>query len=88
MGKLMLTVLAAFGELERELIRERQREGNRIAKAKGVYKGRRGVGLSADGRASRIGSKRNAKGRVGAKATESAERWSMNCEMARGVVVS
>ena len=41
MGKLMLTMLAAFGEFERELIRGRQREGIAIAKAKGVYKGRK-----------------------------------------------
>jgi DNA invertase Pin-like site-specific DNA recombinase len=41
MAKLMLTMLAAFGEFERELIRERQREGIAIAKAKGVYKGRK-----------------------------------------------
>jgi DNA invertase Pin-like site-specific DNA recombinase len=41
MGKLMMTMLAAFGEFERDLIRERQREGIAIAKAKGVYKGRR-----------------------------------------------
>jgi len=32
--------LTAFGEFERDLIRERQREGIAIAKAKGVYKGR------------------------------------------------
>src|SRR4030095_6858766 len=41
MGELMLTMLAAFGEFERELIRERQREGIAITKAKGVYKGRK-----------------------------------------------
>ena len=41
MGKLMLTMLAAFGEFERALIRERQREGIAIAKTKGVYKGRK-----------------------------------------------
>lgn len=41
MGKLMMTMLAAFGEFERDLIRERQREGIALAKAKGVYKGRR-----------------------------------------------
>jgi DNA invertase Pin-like site-specific DNA recombinase len=34
-------MLAAFGEFERDLIRERQREGIAIAKAKGVYKGRK-----------------------------------------------
>src|SRR5437870_12844458 len=39
MAKLMLTMLAAFGEFERDLIRERQREGIAIAKARGVYKG-------------------------------------------------
>jgi DNA invertase Pin-like site-specific DNA recombinase len=41
MAKLMLTMLAAFGEFERDLIQERQREGIAIAKAKGVYKGRK-----------------------------------------------
>jgi DNA invertase Pin-like site-specific DNA recombinase len=41
MAKLMLTMLAAFAEFERSLIRERQREGIAIAKAKGVYMGRR-----------------------------------------------
>jgi DNA invertase Pin-like site-specific DNA recombinase len=41
MGKHMMTMLAAFGEFERDLIRERQREGIAIAKAKGVYKGRK-----------------------------------------------
>ena len=40
-AQLMLTMLGAFAEFERELIRERQREGIAIAKAKGVYKGRR-----------------------------------------------
>jgi len=32
-------MLGAFGKFERDLIRERQREGIAIAKAKGVYKG-------------------------------------------------
>lgn len=41
MAKLTMTMLAAFGEFERDLIRERQREGIAIAKAKGVYKGRK-----------------------------------------------
>ena len=40
-AQLMLTMLGAFAEFERELIRERQREGIAIAKAKGVYKGRK-----------------------------------------------
>jgi len=41
MAKLMLTMLAGFATFERDLIRERQREGIAIAKARGVYKGRR-----------------------------------------------
>jgi len=38
-GKLMLTMLAAINEFERENLLERQREGIAIAKAKGKYKG-------------------------------------------------
>ncbi|MEO8302526.1 MAG: recombinase family protein [Betaproteobacteria bacterium] len=40
-GELMMTVLAGIAKFERSLIRERQREGIAIAKAKGVYKGRK-----------------------------------------------
>lgn len=39
-GKFMLTVFGAVAELEREYIRQRQREGIEIAKAQGKYKGR------------------------------------------------
>ncbi|KVV45133.1 transposase [Burkholderia territorii] len=39
--QLMMTMLAAFAQFERSLIRERQREGIAIAKANGVYKGRK-----------------------------------------------
>lgn len=39
-GKFILTVFAALSELEREQIRQRQREGIEIAKAAGKYKGR------------------------------------------------
>lgn len=38
---LMMTMLTAFAQFERSLIRERQREGIAIAKAKGKYKGRK-----------------------------------------------
>lgn len=38
---LMFTMLSAFAQFERALIRERQREGIAIAKAKGVYQGRK-----------------------------------------------
>jgi len=41
MAKLMLTMLAGFAAFERDLIRERQREGIALAKGKGVYKGRK-----------------------------------------------
>ena len=40
-GKLQLTMLASVAEFERDIIRERQAEGIAIAKAKGVYKGRK-----------------------------------------------
>ncbi len=42
-GKFMLTVFAAVAELERDYILQRQREGIEIAKAKGVYKGRKPI---------------------------------------------
>lgn len=41
MANLLLSVMGAFAEFERDIIRERQREGVAIAKAKGVYKGRK-----------------------------------------------
>lgn len=41
MANLMLTLLGAVAQFERELIRERQREGIEIAKRRGVYKGRK-----------------------------------------------
>lgn len=40
-GKLMLTMLAAIYEFERQNMLDRQREGIAIAKSKGVYKGRK-----------------------------------------------
>jgi DNA invertase Pin-like site-specific DNA recombinase len=41
MATLLLSVLGAFAEFERALIRERQAEGIALAKARGVYKGRK-----------------------------------------------
>lgn len=41
MATLMLSVMGAFAEFERALLKERQREGIAIAKQKGVYKGRK-----------------------------------------------
>lgn len=41
MSNLLLSVMGAFSEFERSLIRERQREGISLAKKRGVYKGRK-----------------------------------------------
>ena len=41
MSKLLLSVMGAFAEFERSLLKERQREGIAIAKRAGVYKGRK-----------------------------------------------
>jgi len=41
MATLLLNVMGSFAQFERELIKERQREGIAIAKKKGVYKGRK-----------------------------------------------
>lgn len=40
-ANLMLSVMGAFAEFERALIRERQREGIALAKQRGAYRGRR-----------------------------------------------
>jgi DNA invertase Pin-like site-specific DNA recombinase len=37
----MLSVMGAFAEFERALIRERQREGISLAKRRGAYRGRK-----------------------------------------------
>ncbi len=41
MAHLMLSVMGAFAEFERALIRERQREGIALAKQRGAYQGRK-----------------------------------------------
>ena len=41
LSKLLLSVMGAFAEFERSLIRERQAEGIAIAKVKGAYRGRK-----------------------------------------------
>lgn len=47
MNQLLLSMLGAVAEFERSLIRERQSEGIALAKARGVYKGRK-PSLSAE----------------------------------------
>jgi DNA invertase Pin-like site-specific DNA recombinase len=41
MANLMLSVMGAFAEFERSLIKERQREGIALARQRGVYRGRK-----------------------------------------------
>jgi len=41
MANLLLSVMGAFAEFERSLLRERQREGIALAKDRGAYKGRK-----------------------------------------------
>ncbi len=43
MGKLLFQILGAFAEFERSMIKERQKEGIRVALDKGVKFGRRAV---------------------------------------------
>ena len=40
MSQLLLSVMGAFAEFERSLIKERQREGIELAKKRGAYQGR------------------------------------------------
>lgn len=47
MANLLLSMMGAFAEFERDIILERQREGIRLAKIRGAYKGRKKK-LSAD----------------------------------------
>ncbi len=47
MATLMLSVMGAFAEFERALLRERQREGITLAKQRGAYRGRKKA-LSAE----------------------------------------
>ncbi len=42
-GKFMLTVFAALSQLDREQLKQRQREGIEIAKAQGKYTGRKPI---------------------------------------------
>ncbi len=47
-GKLMLTMIGAIYEFERDNLLERQREGIAIAKREGKYKGRKAIGYPAN----------------------------------------
>ena len=43
MANLMLSILGAVAQFERNLIKERQREGIALAKVRGAYRGRQGA---------------------------------------------
>ena len=43
MARLLLSIMGAFAEFERALIKERQKEGITLAKKKGIYRGRKPV---------------------------------------------
>ena len=47
-GRFMLTVFAGLAQFEREIMKERQREGIAIAKAQGKYKGRQPIPVDED----------------------------------------
>jgi DNA invertase Pin-like site-specific DNA recombinase len=48
MANLLLSVMGAFAEFERALLKERQREGIALAKTRGAYKGRKRSLTDAD----------------------------------------
>jgi DNA invertase Pin-like site-specific DNA recombinase len=54
MAKLMLSVMGAFAEFERALLRERQREGIALAKQRGAYKGRKRALSDAEAAEARV----------------------------------
>jgi DNA invertase Pin-like site-specific DNA recombinase len=54
MAKLMLSVMGAFAEFERALLRERQREGIALAKQRGAYRGRKRALSDAEAAEARV----------------------------------
>lgn len=47
-GRMFLTIIASINQFERECLLERQKEGIRIAKKKGIYKGRKRIDFPKD----------------------------------------
>lgn len=47
-GKLVFSIFSSLAEFERETIRQRQAEGIAIAKAKGIYKGKKRKNINRD----------------------------------------
>jgi DNA invertase Pin-like site-specific DNA recombinase len=65
MATLLLSVMGAFAEFERALIRERQREGIELAKKRGAYRGRRKSLSRPDDAAAAAGRRRGIEGEPG-----------------------
>ena len=66
MANLMLSVMGAFAEFERALIRERQREGIALAKQRGAYRGRKkALSLERVAELRQPGRRRRAEGEAG-----------------------
>lgn len=74
MAKLLLSIMGAFAEFERALIRERQKEGIEQAKKRGAYRGRK-PSLGAD----QI-SELKARAHSGEKKTKLAEEFGISRE--------
>lgn len=66
-GKLMLTMLGAINQFERELLLERQREGIDLAKREGKYKGRKATARTKENQVKELLA-------LGMKKTEVAKR--------------
>lgn len=63
-GTLMMTVLGAVAQFEREIMLERQREGVAKAKAAGKYKGRQPIALERQREVIRLASERMPKASI------------------------
>lgn len=75
MANLLLSVMGAFAEFERSLIRERQLEGIALAKQRGAYKGRKKALAAVDLVAIRARLEQ-----PGAKKAEVAREWGISRE--------
>ena len=68
MAHLMLSLLGAVGQFERDLIKERQREGIALARQRGVYRGRKKA--LSDERVDEVRRRVNAKEKIAKLARE------------------
>lgn len=75
MSNLLLSVMGAFAEFERSLIRERQLEGIALAKLRGAYKGRKKSLTATD-----LGAIRAQLEQPGAKKARVAREWGISRE--------